>query len=73
MTRSSSPVPTAAEKPESAEITLAVLLLPFILVVLALVLTGRRSPSELALTSPFLVVPLAIGMLRSRAHHAHRT
>lgn len=44
------------------------LLLPFVLVVIFIVASGRASLAELALTVPFLAIPLAIFLLRWRAH-----
>lgn len=61
------------EHPETTEIGRVALFLPFVLVVTVMLLTGRRSAADLALAATFLAVPLAIGVLRSRAHRPRTT
>lgn len=64
---------SSVESPHPVELGSLALFLPFLVVLSALLLTGRRGPAELALSIPFLAIPVAIALLRSRAHRAHQS
>lgn len=64
---------SSVESPHPVELGSLALFLPFLVVLSALLLTGRRGPAELALSIPFLAIPVAIALLRSRAHRAQRS
>ncbi len=67
-TRHATTESTTARSPRPIAIGQLGLLLPFVLVVTFIVASGRSSLAELALTLPFLAIPLAIFLLRWRAH-----
>ncbi len=61
-------MPTTSETvPVTAALGRTALFIPFVVVLAALIATGRDSASELALTFPFLLIPIAIFLLRWRA------
>jgi hypothetical protein len=60
-------MPTTSDVPTPVALGRFALLLPFVLVTIALIATGRHAPSDLALSVLLLVIPLAIFALRRRA------
>lgn len=61
-------MPTSETNPIPVALGRAALFFPFVLVAAVLIARGQASPAELAMTVPFLVIPLAIVILRWRSH-----
>jgi hypothetical protein len=60
-------MPTSETFPIPVALGRFALFLPFLVVIAVLFATGRHSASDLALSLPFIAIPIAIFLLRRRA------